>query len=504
MTERQGRMNITDDLFAQASRRPAHHAMLVAGRGVTLRAFADAVLRVEAGLAGQGVRPGSVVAIDAGGAVVQLCIAFALARLGAVQMPVSRADPAERVAALCRHAGAAFAVADAASRLPPGLPRIRIESSWLDAAAPLPPPRPAHPGGDAPWLLNVSSGTTGRPKAMHITHANEIARATRQQDPALRIEPGERLMGLIRLDFWIMRARAMRCLGDGGTLVLPPEGAGIPEMVEIVRAGRVAHLVATPGQIETVLRMLPEDPACEPRWPELRTLRIVTARLTPRVLDLASRRLTPRIYTNYGATETGNVTLAGPGLLARNPNTVGRVCGDAEIELLDDAGRRVGPGTIGHVRLRTPGMVQGYADDPDATAKAFREGWFWPGDMAAMDEEGCLFLLGRGDEVMNFDGLLVSPAEIEDVLLGHPAVAEAAAFPSARAAHLEVPMAAVVLRGTIEPEVLLHWAKERLGGRAPRRVFVVAALPRNRMGKVMRRVLAQDLSPAAPAGSQQG
>jgi acyl-coenzyme A synthetase/AMP-(fatty) acid ligase len=136
-------------------------------------------------------------------------------------------------------------------------------------------------------------------------------------------------------------------------------------------------------------------------------------------------------------------------------------------------------------------MPGGYIGDEAASARAFRGGWYYPGDLGYLDEGGALYFRGRADDLMNYDGMKIYPADIEEVLLAHPAVAEAAAFPLPSDRHQDVPFAAVVLRSPVAAATLLDWCRERLGARAPIKLAQLASLPRTERGKVNKQALVQ-------------
>jgi acyl-CoA synthetase (AMP-forming)/AMP-acid ligase II len=150
------------------------------------------------------------------------------------------------------------------------------------------------------------------------------------------------------------------------------------------------------------------------------------------------------------------------------------------------------------VRVRGEGVIKAYLDNPEATARHMRGGWFHPGDLASFTARGALVLQGRTDDMMIFDGLNIYPAEIERALLQHPAVAEAAAFPVRSKVHQDRPAAAVVLRHPAPERDIKAWCRERIGSAAPHLVLILAGLPRNAGGKVVKREL-QRLAAAALA-----
>lgn len=206
--------------------------------------------------------------------------------------------------------------------------------------------------------------------------------------------------------------------------------------------------------------------------------------------------LSPLLQVQYGATECGLATFAGPELHDRWPDSVGRAFDGVQLRIVDEEGRPLEPGTSGLVQVRSAWSATAYLDDEAASAKMFRDGWFQPGDVASMTHDGQLIFGGRGDDMMILNSINIFPAEIEAVAEGYPGVRECAAFPLRSAAYGDVPLLAVVAQPghDVDADALLAWCRERLGTRAPRRIVRVDALPRNANGKILRRELAASVS----------
>lgn len=465
-------MNIADVLRRRA---PGSPAVIEDGAAIPGAALDAAVDRACHALAARGIGPGVAVALMPGpDSAPELVAMLALARLGAAQLLLSSGLPPLQIEAEARRHGA---VAVIGARTVAGLPLIQPDRAWLQG--PRPTAFDGHPGGVAPWIILFSSGTTGRPKAMAVTHAMTLPRL--EADAALmRRAPDERCMSLVGLGFWTGRFRALGALHDGATVVFDSRLAGDP--CGRITALGVTSLTGTPSHMDALLR----SPGAAPRLPGLRMLRSASAALPEPVRQAVRRDLSPHLMVSYGSNEIGPICGALPEDVDLSPGSVGRPLPGVELEIIDAEGR---PADQGEVRLRGAGMIAGYVGDPAATAEAFRDGWFHPGDLARRDARGCIQLLGRANEVMNFDGTLVSPQEIETVLLDHPGVAEAAVFALPSARFGQVPVAAIVPRGAMDAAALLAWCRQRLGSRAPASCMRVDALPRNAMGKVLRREL---------------
>jgi len=261
------------------------------------------------------------------------------------------------------------------------------------------------------------------------------------------------------------------------------------KVAQVIDGHNVGYLACTPQHLHAMLQEFSGD---TPQFPGLRVLRCSTATLPADVLERARRRISPQIHVNYGANETGPLAAAGPELLARHPDCVGVPVAGVELEIVDDEDRPLPAGQAGRIRVRGdeigPERLLGAAA---GDAAAFSGVWFYPGDVGILNVEGIVFFRGRSDDVMNFEGLLVGPAEIEAVLARHPGVAEAAAFALPSVVREQVPAAVVVLRQALPMEELANYCTEHLGARAPRILYQVAEIPKNPMGKVLRRRLVE-------------
>jgi len=162
---------------------------------------------------------------------------------------------------------------------------------------------------------------------------------------------------------------------------------------------------------------------------------------------------------------------------------------------MDDKGNHLAAGQIGEVAIQGPNVIEGYENNPEANASSFTNGWFRTGDQGFLDEAGYLTLTGRIKELINGGGEKIAPREIDEVLLSHPAVAEAVAFGMPHATWGEEVAAAVVLREAQPESTLLAYCRERLADfKCPKKVYIVETIPRTATGKIQRRVVAAAFS----------
>ncbi len=346
------------------------------------------------------------------------------------------------------------------------------------------PFEPAHPDDIA--LLLHTSGTTSRPKQVPLTHRNLLASAAgiadhyglSESDVSYCVMPLFHVHGLV--------ASTLATLLSGGTVAVPrrlsPRRLGAH-----LREHRVTWLSAGP----TLHHMLLEHAGSEAaELPSLRFLRSCSSALSPALLERAEAYYRVPMLEAYGMTEASHQIASNPLPPARHlAGSVGIPTG-TRIRIVDRSGREVGPGRSGEVQIQGPGVTSGYLNNPQANAESFVDGWFRTGDQAAVDD-GYLRLQGRLKEMIIRGGENVSPYEVEEILLGHPAVADAACFGIPDEKYGEEVAAAVALRAEASERELIDHCRERLTTfKVPKTVYILDAIPRTPTGKLQRRRVA--------------
>jgi fatty-acyl-CoA synthase len=200
-------------------------------------------------------------------------------------------------------------------------------------------------------------------------------------------------------------------------------------------------------------------------------------------------------YNCFGQSEIGPLaTVLGPDEHDDRPESCGRSVLFVELRVVGEDGADVAPGEMGEVIYRSPQLCEGYWDNPEATAEAFRDGWFHSGDLVRIDEQGYITVVDRIKDVINTGGVLVASREVEDALYTHAAVAEAAVIALPHETWIEAITAVVVLKEDVSSEELIAHVKGRLAGyKVPKAVHMVDELPRNASGKLLKRVLRDEL-----------
>jgi acyl-CoA synthetase (AMP-forming)/AMP-acid ligase II len=367
-----------------------------------------------------------------------------------------------------------------------GQKRLRLESDAHAAAG-----RGAHaPGPDDVALVLHTSGTTSRPKQVALRQRNlaysagNIAATYRlgSEDVALCVMPLFHIHGLM--------ASTMATFATGGTLVVPRGGFDPMTFWPVAQAHGATWYSAVPTIHQMLLlRNRGERPGGAAK---LRFIRSSSSALPPEVMRQLESRFGAPVLEAYGMTEASHQMASNPLPPGeRRPGSVGLQTG-IEISVMDEGGRLRSGGENGEVVIRGRSVIDGYVNNPDANSKSFTDGWFRTGDQGRIDADGYLSLIGRLKEMINRGGEKIAPREIDDVLLQHPAVAEAVAFGAPHPSLGEEVTAAVVLKGEATERELIAFARERLADyKVPRRLIVVDAIPRTATGKIQRRAVAE-------------
>ncbi len=343
---------------------------------------------------------------------------------------------------------------------------------------------------DAALILHTS-GTTSRPKQVPLTNAN-LCHSARHIRRALELTAVDRCLNVMPL-FHIhgLAASLLAPLASGGSVVCTP-GFYAPRFLEWLAEFEPTFYTAVPTMHQAILARTGR----ETRRTSLRLIRSCSAALPPQVMAELEQVFSVPVIESYGMTEAAHQMASSPlppG--TRKPGSVGRAAGP-EIAIMDDSGSLLGPCRTGEIVIRGPNVMAGYAVNPSANHGAFSGGWFRTGDQGRLDEEGYLFISGRTKEIINRGGEKISPREIDEALLDHPAVAQALAFALPDPRLGEDVAAAVVLRpGAIAREAeLREFAAQRLADfKVPRRIVVLDEIPKGPTGKPRRIGLATAL-----------
>ncbi|MFF0454182.1 acyl-CoA synthetase [Nocardia africana] len=498
-------------LHRSAAKVPGRTALTFEGRAYTYRELDAAVTRAAAHLLDLGLTAGDRVAAYGTNSDAYVIGFLACARAGLVHVPVNYALKGGELSYLVSQSGARAILADPAligtfDQVRGDLTAVEYVVPLRDAAGSL--RAVADAAGEVSDVssrasatdlaqLLYTSGTTSKPKGAMMTHealvfeyvSSVIALDLHADDNPLVAMPLYHSAG--------MHVFMLPYLSVGATvhLMATPD---IPEILRRVEQDRIGSLFLAP----TVWVPLSNHPDLDRR--DLSSLRkaqygasimpvTVLNRLRERYPDLG-------FYNCFGQSEIGPLaTVLRPEEHAERPSSCGRPVYFVETRVVDTDGNDVGPGEPGEVLYRSPQLCRGYWDNPEATAEAFRDGWFHSGDLVTRDADGYITVVDRIKDVINTGGVLVASREVEDALYTHPAVAEVAVIGTPDEKWIEAVTAVVVLhegRETTADALIAHVKELIAPFKVPKHIRFAESLPRNQSGKLLKRALREPITTA--------
>jgi len=498
-------VSLTDFIFA-STREFGDKPALVdgpTGRSITFAEFEDAVRRVASSLAQKGFKKGEVFAIFSTNCI-EYAIAFhAVAILGGITTPLNPLYTSKEAAFQLRDAGARFLVTAplCIDKAKEAAAAANIEELFIfgESEGATPFASLLAGDGDLPAVeidpkhdlvaLPYSSGTTGLPKGVMLTHYNIVANMCQmdgldyfyRDDILLCILPLFHIYGLVVV--------LNMGLHLGSTIVIMPR-FDLEHFLEAIQKYRVtlSHIVPP------IVLKLAKDPSVDNY--DLSSLRMIFSGAAPLGADLSlecMQRIKCGIRQGYGMTETSPVTHSSPAdPKSMKHGAVGTAAPNTEVKLVDPVtGAALGPNQEGEICVRGPQIMKGYLNNAEATQRTIdADNWLHTGDIGYADEDGHFFVVDRVKELIKYKGFQVAPAELEAVLLTHPAIADAAVIPSRDDEAGEVPKAFVVIRQDTSGEEIMDFVAARVAPHKKiREVEFIKQIPKSLSGKILRRVL---------------
>lgn len=506
--------SIGDQIRQWAAEQGDHPALICEGKSYSYADLDAMIDQCASALQRDGLVPEDVVAICANASPWYAAVFLGALRAGAAVAPLAPSAHPDSLAGMIANSGACVLFLDAAVRealqnadRPPTVRSVRLDTqgdagdtggidAWLAPRG----TAPRHVEIQPQWAFNIiySSGTTGLPKGIVQSHAMRFAYAQRSVERGY----GPEAVTLISTPLYSNTTLVsfFPTLALGGTVVLMPKFE-TKRYLELAQQHRATHTMLVPVQYQRLM--------AEPDFGRYDLSRFISksctsAPFSARVKADVVRRWPGSLTEFYGMTEGG----ASCELCANDHpdklHTVGRVMAGHEMRLIDAAGNELPPGSIGEIVGRSPTMMTGYYRQPDKTAEAEwhdRDGqrFIRTGDIGRFDEDGFLVLMDRKKDMIISGGFNVYPSDLEQVLLQHADIAEAAVVGIASERWGETPVAFVTLRSgaVVDAHALASWANERLGKMQRLAEVVIAdALPRSAIGKVLKRELREGFKPS--------
>ncbi|MGD9861887.1 MAG: AMP-binding protein [Pseudodonghicola sp.] len=494
--------NLTAQLAFHARVRPGAEALVYDGTRLSWAELEGRVQRLAGGLRARGIGPDSIVALVMKNSAAFIELLYAISHLGAVALPVNFRLSAEEVDYIAGHAGVDLVLGDA--EFGPALQPLRQPVILLDAAAqadpgqllggdPVARPQP-RAGGDLMRLM-YTSGTTDRPKG--VTHSyDNFHYKNMDMILSLQLSAQDRLCmvgPLYHVGACDLPGMAVHAVG--GTLVVLRD-YDPARVVETIAAEKITGIWLAPVMTSGLLGLARDS------LPDLSSLKwcIAGGERTPesRIRDFGTVFPAARYVDAYGMTETvSGDTLMEPGREIDKIGSVGRPVSMVELEIRDDSGAALPPGAAGEICMRGPKVTRGYWRDPERTRAAmFADGFLRSGDVGYLDADGFLFLTDRKKDMIISGGENIASSELERVIHLMPEVEDVAVIARPDDKWGEVPLAVIVPRAgaTLDLEALVGFCRGHLAGfKCPKALRLVDALPRNPSGKILKRVLRDEV-----------
>lgn len=499
-------LNLSIVLETGAASRPQHTAIVSNGHRLSYTQLNEAATRCAAALAGLGVRPGDKVAImlpnvpefviayfgvlKAGGCVVSLNTLFKASEIAyeledseaavliADEAFVPEAQQALKRVEACRH------LIVVGRHIPSGAQSF---AHLLEASQPNFDTVQTRPDDTA--VILYTAGAMAYPRGAELTHFNMFYNAALTADRLCKITPEDVSLAVLPLFHAFGQTCVMNAtLYAGGTLTMLARFDS-DRVLQIIQRDRVTLLLGVP----TMYWYLQHYPGAEKYdWSSLRLCCSGGAALSVDLMHAFEKRYGLPIFEGYGLSETSPVASFNPTDKPPRPGSIGQPIYGVQMRIVDENDRELPPGRVGEIVIRGHNVMKGYYKRPALTAEAMRGGWFHTGDLGRKDEEGYFYIVGRKKDLIKRGGLNIYPREVEDVLLAHPAVAEAAVIGIPDEVMGEEIKAFIVLEPdeAVDAEDLIEYARSRMAAyKYPRYIEFRTELPKDAAGKILKRQL---------------
>jgi len=515
-------MNTTDFLNISNAICPDRNSVVFEGKRWTYTQTSERVNRLANVLKELGLEKGDRVCMLQVNCNQHVETYFASAKLGAIFVPLNFRAKTDEISYMIANAGAKILLVggrylEMVDATLPHLPTVKqcisidsreerrlhyedlIDSASCDESF-------CDIGDEDITILMYTAGTTGRPKGVPLNHSAFVSYVLGSVDPA---SPDIEEKNLLTVPLYhVAGIQAMLAAIYGGRTLVMMRQFEVKEWLETISREKATRAMLVPTMLKRVI-----DDTDFSKY-DLSSLKVVTYGAAPMPFEVINKAIKKmpwvKFINAFGQTETAStITTLGPEdhviegseeekekKLKRLSSSIGKPLPDVEVKVVDEQGNRVPPGEVGEILARGPRIMTGYWRDEQKTSQVMTsDGWLRTGDMGWKDEEGYIYLAGRGDDMIIRGGENISPEEVENVLHSHPKVEEAAVIGVSDPEWGQEPRAVVVLKkGEVAtPEDIMDFCRAKLSGfKRPRSVIFMEALPRNTMGKVLRKNLREE------------
>jgi long-chain acyl-CoA synthetase len=473
-------MNLSAIVAGHAASQPEKPAIETGDEAVTYRELDDLTTRIASRLKAAGVLSGDLVAIRMIDSPKHVAALVAVARIGGIILPIDWRSSAMEVRRLLDSFKPRLLLTDNERPVPEDLHPLGledIESEPVDPEAPV-------ELEDAPLVYALTSGTTGISKGVVVTHEEMYERSLVFSQEGM-MSPDDRFLPAMPLAYAAGREFHFSLLICGATIVKAPSLFSVAELVAITKEKRVSVLLVPPNVSRQLLALQHNSDGY--LLPHLRAYVSSTGKLTPEERSAIRTWITPNLIDFYGSTGSGPISAITKPKDEAPPTSAGHITARVEVEIVDENRRALPRDHVGAIRLRGPRITKRFVGDVESESEGIHHGWYYPGDLGSIDDNGLLHLHGRSADLIKRAGLMVHAQEVERILMLHDSVAEAAVVGIPSSELGEEVAAFVVPKGAVHPrELTLHCIKHLAPYKVPVRIKTIDTLPRNASGKVQK------------------
>ena len=469
-------MGITEIFRVHAKQRGSKTALVDGDLRIDYRSLDRMMDSAALALYGQGLRRGDIVGVALKDTAHHLVILLALARLGVIIAPMDcRWQLAEKIL-LAEHLKAKYVLVNAGSA---DMQEnwLQLDDAWFEGEG-VYEDKEITP--EMPLLMSLSSGTTGRPKGPALTHRQYENRFMVYWID-LTFSAQDHFISATPLYFGGGRGFSLAMLFGGGTVFLFPPPFKPEELFAYVKEVKGTSIFLVPTMLRRLLGAEFEGLA----FPTLEKLISSGSAIFESERRAVRERLSPRLFELYSSTEGGSISVLPPQEFERSPESVGRPCFRVEVQVVDADHKELPAGELGRLRYRSPSSPSTYFIGEDGDA--FKDGWFYPGDLGVIDEDGFIKLRGRSKDMIIRGGVNIYPSDIESVLLKYQGVSEAAVVGVPAKDMGEEIVAFITVSTPLTSDELRSFCKTQLAPyKVPKFVVILDAMPKSSLGKILK------------------
>jgi len=483
-------MNLVQPILNHARTRPHAPALVDGEREIRFGELAGLVFRTASHLAALGVVPGDRVGLCLRDGWEHVVTLLAVARMGAVIVPLNwRAAPAE-TSGLAAALSVKLALVDSESARALDCTVVPVDARWHRSVAEHEPLSALPDDWHAPLDVAATSGSTGAPKLSLATHLQNYCGAAGWIE-LMALSGRHRYLSTLPLYFAGGRRALFLHLLRGDCVLLYGSLVNGPDFVEAAAKLRATVAVVVPSLARDLLAIAGDVPLL----PGLAMLMSGGAPLFAEEKRAALKKLSPNFCEAYGTSETNTISLLRSADIDAHGDSVGQPHSLVDIQVVDEDDRPLAVGEVGKLRLRGPSLASPLPAPGHPIHPGFRDGWYYPGEIGALDDQGYIYLTGRAAELIIRHGAKIYPAEVEAVLQQHPDVLECAVIGHRAPSNEEEVIAFLVSRRPVEfAAIVAHCRSHLAPAKRPQHIHFVETLPKNPSGKIDKPALAKLLT----------